>query len=218
MKIDPFTISVLENFASINSTLLIKEGNVLETISESKMIKAKAEVDTTFPKKCAFYDLWKFISMYHHYDDPEITFEDKFLTIHSGTCSTRLLYAEESLVTKMPKKNVLWNNVEATTYLSSLVMKDINKARKVLHFDSVVIQGDGGHIYIKTIDSKKPSGDTHCINLGETDKTFEAVFKAENLILLPDDYEVELSSSFVSKFTSSRLTYYIALDAETSKF
>ena len=51
MKIDANTLNVLKNFAKINPSILIQEGNTLKTISTSKTIMAKSNVSTNFSKR-----------------------------------------------------------------------------------------------------------------------------------------------------------------------
>ena len=62
MKLSTNTIQVLKNFASINQNLVIKEGNTISTMSAMKNIVAKAEVEETFPKQVAIYDLNEFLA------------------------------------------------------------------------------------------------------------------------------------------------------------
>ena len=61
MKLSSYTTSVLKNFATINQNLVIKEGSELLTMSAMKNIVAKADVEETFPKEFAIYDLFKFL-------------------------------------------------------------------------------------------------------------------------------------------------------------
>ena len=44
MRVSTNTLNVLKNFAKINPSIVIAEGNVLKTISPSKTIMAKATV------------------------------------------------------------------------------------------------------------------------------------------------------------------------------
>ena len=62
MKLSTNTIQVLKTFASINQNLVIKEGNTISTMSAMKNIVAKAEVEETFPKQVAIYDLNEFLA------------------------------------------------------------------------------------------------------------------------------------------------------------
>ena len=81
MKLSNNTISVLKNFASINQNLVIKEGNEITTMSAMKNIVAKAEVEETFTKEVAIYDLNEFLAALSLFTNPILTFNDGFVTI-----------------------------------------------------------------------------------------------------------------------------------------
>ena len=51
MKLSEKTIDLLENFSSINQSILVKKGSKLRTISVMKNILAEAEVDENFEKE-----------------------------------------------------------------------------------------------------------------------------------------------------------------------
>ena len=74
MKISEETIDVLKNFSTINQNLLIKQGNVLTTMSSMKNIMAKATVKEDFPQEVAIYDLNEFLSAISIFQKPEFDF------------------------------------------------------------------------------------------------------------------------------------------------
>ena len=57
MKLSDNTLTVLKNFAGINNSILVKEGNRLRTISVAKNILAEADIKEDFPRDFAIYDL-----------------------------------------------------------------------------------------------------------------------------------------------------------------
>ena len=50
MKLSKNTLEVLKNFATINTNILVREGNTLATISTGKNIYARAQKSETIPK------------------------------------------------------------------------------------------------------------------------------------------------------------------------
>ena len=68
MKLSSETLSVLKNFASINTGLEFKkDSNVIKTISAGKNILAEATLKDTFPDDFCVYDLNQFLSvLYQH--------------------------------------------------------------------------------------------------------------------------------------------------------
>ena len=63
MQISKQTFEILKNFSEINSSILIKPGQKLETISEMKNILAKADVPEDFQTEFGIYDLTEFLNL-----------------------------------------------------------------------------------------------------------------------------------------------------------
>ena len=62
MNLTDKTLTVLKNFAGINNSILVKEGNQLRTISVAKNILAEAEIEEDFPRQFGIYDLNQFLN------------------------------------------------------------------------------------------------------------------------------------------------------------
>lgn len=87
------TIQILANFASINSSILFKKGNVIKTISNAQNILAKAVVDETFPQDFAIYDLSQFLSAISLFNDPVLIFDNaNYVTIRDSNRGRRSKY------------------------------------------------------------------------------------------------------------------------------
>ena len=71
---------------------------------------------------------------------------------------------------------------------------------------------------IVATDINNSSSDEFTTELGETSLTFNMVFKIENLKLFNGDYNVEITSKGISKFThtSTKLHYYIATESDST--
>jgi hypothetical protein len=76
--------------------------------------------------------------------------------------------------------------------------------------------GNGSTISLKAYDSKNPTADSYSAIIGDTEQTFCAIFKSENLKMLVNDYEVSLSSKGISRFISDKLTYWIAVESNST--
>ena len=89
MKLSDNTKMVLRNFATINQNLVIKEGSELLTMSAMKNIVAKAEVEETFPKEIAIYDLNEFLRLVNSsvFVNGDFTFGTDSLQIEKGNAS-----------------------------------------------------------------------------------------------------------------------------------
>ena len=89
MKLSPLTTKILKNFASINAGILFKEGNVQHTISPLSTIIAEAIIPDTFERSFAIYDLEGFLKILKTFDDPDLSFEELFVTIKEDKKSSR---------------------------------------------------------------------------------------------------------------------------------
>ena len=76
MKISKSTLDVLKNFATVNSNILVRQGNILSTISTGKNIFARAQVSETFDKEFAIYDLNGLLALLTLMEDQEVSFGD----------------------------------------------------------------------------------------------------------------------------------------------
>ena len=51
MNLSKNTLTIIKNFATINGSIMLKEGNKLATISEGKNVIAEAVVEDTYREK-----------------------------------------------------------------------------------------------------------------------------------------------------------------------
>ncbi len=216
MKIDATTINVLKNFANINNSIVINIGNKLETISSSKTIKATAKVITNFPRRFAMYNLNKFISTMSLFNDPDVEFGETGLTISDGDRSVQLTYSDESTIIKIPNKNIVLPSIDVTVELANDNLKAVEKALGVLSVPEIIFAGKDGKVYLQAADSKNPSGDYYSIEIGQSDRTFRAIFKAENIKVLPGDYKVDICSKGISKFYNDDVEYFISVEQSST--
>lgn len=221
-KIDPFTVTVLENFAVINPLTWINEGSMLETASVSRSLIARANVDTVFPKSFGLFRLSQFINILNLYHEPEVSFEDIQLVVSSGIRSTKLSYGDPNLFKEEWKVPVGFKfpSSDIKASISSVVLRDLEKAVRYLGVEDLVIEGNGKDLTITATTTEKVGSNYHTICLGDTDRTFKAIVKHANMTLLPLDYEVEVIANKQTpalKFISDRIQYLVALD-ESSEF
>ena len=60
MKLSEATTNVLKNFSDINQNILVKQGNVLNTMSTMKNIIGEAQIEESFEREFGIYDLIEF--------------------------------------------------------------------------------------------------------------------------------------------------------------
>ena len=216
MKLSPETITILKNFSSINQSIIFKPGNVIKTISPQKTVMASATVSDEFPVEAGIYNLGRFLATLGLYESPDLDFCDRSVTVSEGDSSSYVSYADASMIIAPPDKEVKLPGIDVSVNVTADHFKKVLNASSVLGLPEIAFVGEDGVCYLKAIDSNNPSADSHKIRVGETDDTFTLIFKTENLNILPGDYEVELSSKGISKFTGKNVTYFIAIESKST--
>ena len=213
IKLSKNTLGILKNFASINSNLLIKSGNLLKTIAPSKCLLAEAKVDEDFPVEIAIWDLGQFLGVVSLFNDPEFEFNDTYVSIQSNNSSVKYFYSAPSLLT-VPTKNLTMPKVTQTFDLTQSAFAELSRAAAVLQVSDLEIVGENGIISMIVSKKNDPSSNSYSVEVGETDQDFSYSLDMANLKLLQGDYTVSLTDSVVSKFAHSTmdLNYFIAVE------
>ena len=223
MKLSENTLDILKNFASLNQGIVIRPGNVLRTVSENKAVLAEATVEESFPNELGIYDLHKLLSVVSsNKSSPDISFEKEYLSFTS-VGKIRIRYSDISHILAPPKKSIELPSVDVSLDFTSEIQNWIFSTASILKAPNIVVKcnGEGEDINILAMDVKGEIVDDASVKVnGESDTAFQAVFKVENLKILPGAYKVEISSSGVSKFTneSKNVSYWIAIEKGSSKF
>lgn len=221
MKFEPATIQVLKNFSSINPSMLFKPGNVVSTVSPTKSVLAKARINQKFDRQFAIYDLSRLLSAMSLFENPEIEFSEKHLTIKNNERVLDYRFADPSTIIVPPDKDVNLPSEDVSFKLTMTNLQDIQKALSTLGMPEIAVVGDGKKIWLQVTDTKNSQGDSYKIILGDVAKKFRLVFKAENLKLIPQDYDVKITSKGLSHFKGNQVIdveYWIALEAKASSF
>ena len=216
MKLSKETVALFKNFAGINSNLLLKSGSKLATISGQKNVMADVTVTETFPD-FGIYDLNEFFGAMSLFDDPDLDFQDKYVSIRQGSSNIKFYAADASVLTA-PQKAITFPDAEINFNMSAAMLNMISKTASVLRASDVSIVGDGSTITVVVGDKKNATGNSFSESVGTTDKTFKVNLKVENLKMLPGDYAVSISSKKISRFKSvaGDLVYYVAVEADST--
>lgn len=217
MKISEPTVAVLKNFASINQSIVVKPGSELKTISSTKTILANVQVVEQFEKQFAIYDLSQFLGVLSLFKEPELIFNDSYVTVSEGEEKVNYRFGDEKLIVAPPAKDLNFPDPDVEFVLTADALARIMKAGSALGVPEVAVVGEDGKLTVRALSSKEADGNNYQFKVGETDLNFRAVFKTENLKLLPDEYTVQVSQKGLAKFTSQKAQYFVAIEA-TSKF
>ena len=221
MNLTEETLAVLKNFASINPNIVVNEGNVLNTIAESKTVLASAQVSETFPVEFGIYDLNEFISVLSLVDNPSLNFEKDYVVISDGAGRSRskYFYAEKEVLTT-PKKQIVMPESEVSFRLTKDTLQKVRKAAAVLGHDELSISVIDNTLSLSIVDSSDVTSNAFSIDIdGDYDNpVFNFVFDIRNLKMVDGDYDVKISSKLISHFVNvdTGAQYWCALEKNSS--
>jgi len=221
MKLSNETLSVLKNFAGINSGIEFKKGNKIATISSTKTVLAKATLKDDFPQDFCVYDLNQFLSVHSLNKDTELDFDTNNIIFKSGRSKTKYRMTAKNMIVSAPDKELKLPSVDGSFTLSDVDLAQALKNASVLQSPNIAFESDGSKISVTVFNAKDDSAHTNTIEIGDTTGAkFKAVFLTENFKMIPGAYDVEVSSQGLATFKSPSgdLQYWIAIEAKDSKF
>ena len=221
MKLSNETLTILKNFASINSGLEFKEGNKLATMSPTKTVLAKATIGDSFPQNFCVYDLNQFLSVYSLYKDAELDFDEVNVVFKSGKNKIKYRKTPKTMIVTVPEKELSLPTVDVQFTFKDDDFSSVMKSASVLQSPNVSIESDGEKIYVSCFSSTDDSAHTTMTEVSDGNGSkFKAVFNTENLKMIPGAYDVEISSKGLASFKNKNvdIQYWVATEAKESKF
>ena len=215
MKLETRTMQILKNFSTINPGMLFKPGHNLNTKTPNNTIFANATIKEQIPSEFAIFDLSKFLGVLSLFDQPELLAEEKQMVISGGQQKVRYTFAAKEAIA-YPTKNITMPESEIQFKLTADDLNKVIKALGVMQLPEIAVVGDGSEMSIQAMDSKNPSANSYRVILRETNLNFKMVFKAENIKIMPGDYDVSISSKGIGHFKGSDIEYYIATEANST--
>ena len=216
MKLSEQTVEVLQNFSTINQSLLFREGRTLRTVSPQKTVLAEVEVGDEFAQDFGIYDLGQFLSALSLVENPELDLGDNGMTISDGNgTSLNYRYADASMIVTPPEKALTLPDINASFKLSSNVLRDVLQGARVLGLPEIIVKCVDEVVTIEAGDSKDSSMNSYSKKVAIADEDFTHIFKVDNMKMMMLDYNVEISSKGISKFSTEdgRVTYFVATES-----
>ena len=220
MKLNATTQDILKNFSEINTNILIKPGSELNTISTMRNIFAKATINESFDSEFGIYDLNEFLSVVSSLDKPELTLQEKHMTISAegSRSKVKYFYSDPSVIVS-PTKEVNMPESDVTFSLSESNLAQLRKMAAILSSPDLALIGTkGGDVILKVCDKKNDTSNKFEIVVGENvTANYTFYFKVENLKMISGDYDVAVSSKSIAHFTNTKLPieYWIALEPDS---
>ena len=222
MQLNEQAMQVLKNFATINPNIVIEQGNVIRTLSEGKNIFGKAIVDLDFPVKFGIYDLKEFLNVLGLVDEHSLTFNDKYVVVNDnvGLSKVKYFFTDTDYLTTS-NKDIAMPSTEVKFNLTNDTLNKLKRAASALGHDVVSIRPNNGAISLTVFDKDNPTSNSFTIDVDGSyeGSDFDFIITISNLKLIPNDYQVEISSKLISHFINkdSKVEYWIALE-KSSKY
>lgn len=210
------TIDLLQNFSTINKSIVIKPGSEIQTLSLNKNILAKAKVQETFDRDMAIYDLPSLIAVFNMFDGSPVidTDQDSHLIISNpvNRSKVKFFYSDPDIIVQPPTKDVDLPSEDISFRLEAPVLAQIRKAWGICGVPDLCLYGHEGVMNLCLTDKKNETSNSYSIEVGETNSEFCYCFKMENLKLYPQGYDVTISKHNVARFEADNVKYLIALE------
>ena len=220
MKISDNTIGILRNFSDINANILFKPGKTLSTMSTMKNIMAQADVEEEFESEFGVYDLPEFLRAIDSFQQPVLKFNGTAnlkIQDEKSTLSARYAFADKSTL-RYPSKQISMPDKTVTFSLKNSDYESVKKLYTNLSLPDIAFKGEKGKIKLVALDKKNSNSNESSVDIGETDLEFTAYIKAENMKIIPGDYDVALSKAKIAHFINKKVKvqYWIALEADST--
>jgi hypothetical protein len=214
MKLSTRTIEVLRNFADINMSIWVDEGNKLRTVSASKTVLASAEVSEEFDTPFGIYDLKEFLSALGLVEDAEIEFGDSSLKLKNASSSLGYRYASKELIVTPPAKDLPVPESNVTFKLGKESLKKVMQAARVLMRPNIVVKAEGGEIVLIATDVKNSLTNTYSETVSSDygGPDVESVISVDNMKMMMLNYVTvgDRYVAFVSEESGTK--YFIATE------
>jgi len=209
MKLSKKTLAILKNFATINQSIVVKPGNKLETISNVKDIFAKVDVDETFDKSFAIYDLNEFLGVVSLFEDPDFEFGEGEVIISQGKMKQKYYYADPAIITAPPEKGVSLPSVEVKAAMKKEQWSVAVRAASANNASTLTFTN--GDILLH--DKGVPNSNNFVFEgVASHEVDYNLSIAVEKLKMILDDYEVEVCSKGLARFNGAQgIEYFIAL-------
>lgn len=218
MQLSEKTLKVLKNFSENNQSILVKPGNILQTISNDKTVFIKATIEEEFESKLVIYDLPRFLSVYGLFDNPKLELNENHCIISGNNRQIKYYFADEEMIVFPPDKAItavekLKEDKPVVSFnLTRKDIDDLKKASAALGFEEVAVVVENGSISIQILNSSDRGTDTFTLDLdGNAEEDCKYFFSINALRILPEDYKISIVKKGIANFSANNIDYYLAV-------
>ena len=215
------TLQVLKNYSTINSSILIREGSELKTISVGENAIAQYTCEESFPQTFGIYDLNQFLAGLSLFESPTLEFNNQeYVYIRGRGRSAKYYFSDPEITLKSaPNKDVNFPGADIQFSLTQEDLTGLQKAANIYSLPDLVFRSNSGEISLELRDKENDTSNGYSQTVvGDTTGDYELTIKVENIRLHPGDYSVTVSKHLISEWKHQNLdlTYYVALEPEAA--
>lgn len=174
---------LVKDLTSINTQVVFEkdeDGNIVIRRADSEStiayeLKAPREYFDFNDQQIAFYNYPEFFQYFKALGEPEISMNQKNLTLKESNSKTNYLLSNPESIEKGPK-SINFSNPDIRIELSSENLDELLKMIALINSKKAQVYGDGKKITIKVYNNLH-------------DNTFEKTFKVENLTQLDEEID-----------------------------
>ncbi len=217
MKLSDNTLTILKNFATVNGGVVLKPGNFQRTVSADKAILVEATLEDTFPNEFGIYDLNQFLGNVTMIKNPDLNFKKELVVMSDGELALDYGACNPTLIIAPPDKELVLKSVDVKFLLPNAIFQKLTKLAVMNSLPNLSVIGKDGELRLKIHEKSNDTSNKGTVKIGDyAGKDFAATFNAENLKLLPMDYNVEIQEGAFAKFVSTdgKLRYFVALESK----
>jgi len=217
MKLSENTLSVLKNFSSINSGIVLQKGNLQKTISPEKSILVEAEIEDALPEQFGIYDLNQFLGNVSTLNNPDLTFSENSVLMSDGEITFNYYSCSPNLIVSPPDKELKLKQIDVSFNLTNANLTKLLRLASMNNLTHLSVVGKNGEIRLQTHEKANDTSNYASFKLNDySGEDFTASFKVENIKLVPGDYDVEIQLGAFAKFVSKsgKIKYFVALESK----
>ncbi len=217
MKLSENTLSVLKNFSTINSGIVLQKGNVQKTISPEKSILVEAEIEDALPEQFGIYDLNQFLGNISTLNNPDLSFNENAVLMNDGDITFNYYSCSTNLIISPPDKELKLKQTDVSFNLTNANLSKLLRLAAMNNLTHLSVVGKNGEIRLQTHEKANDTSNYASFKLNDyTGEDFTASFKVENIKLIPGDYDVEVQLGAFAKFVSKsgKIKYFVALESK----
>lgn len=216
MKMNERTLTVLKNFASINSGVVLRPGLIQKTVSPESTILVEAHLEDDFAETFGIYDLNQFLGNITTLNNPELDFTSQSVIMKDSELELNFYSASPNLIVSPPEgKELVMKDPDVSFNLTYATLQKLLRLASMNDLSNLSVLGKNGGIYLQAHEAKNDTSNFASSKISDYDGAdFAVMFKTENLKLIPDDYKVEIKIGGFTCWTNktNTLKYFIALE------